>query len=141
MDFIIFDTEKRFKEFMKHDEKEPILVKEMYLINKKNFWFETKFNKGSYLLSMNNRYVHINPNVTKLKGLYDIKSSIRLTPQNFKYNYKAANLKIYSKFWFWNRVIKTKVCRTHYMKYTDKELSIGKMYWYEDTDKIYCIID
>jgi len=143
MEFIVFDTETRFKKFMKHDKDKPYLVTELHLINDRNIWFETDYDKSSYNLSIGERYVHVNPSVKRIKRSYTINSTLRLTPANFKYNYRSSKLIVYKKSLWRNRIIITKKVHSHFMRITGGEdITInGDMYWNPVKNVMYVILD
>ena len=143
MEFIVFDTQIRFNKFMKYDEDKPWIVKELHLINDRNIWFETDYDKSSYNLSIGERYVHVNPSIQRIKKPYTIYSTLRLTPQNFKYNYRSSKLIVYKKSFWRNHTIITKKVHSHFMKVTDGEdITIhGNMYWNPVKNIMYVILN
>lgn len=145
MEFVVFDTEKRFKEFMNKDnESLNIKISEMHLVNKNNFWFETDFKTNNSALSIDERYVHINPNIDRIKRDYTVTDTIRLTPLNFKYHYNSSYLVVFKKSWLRNKIIKKKKIMTRFIRNPRKNIYIpvnGNMYYNTSNDIIYVILE
>ena len=148
MEFVIFDTENRLEEFIKNDDSRyspmKIKINEMHLMNKKNFWFETDFKRNSNTLNLDDRYVHVNPmvKITRLKNA--ITSTIRLTPENFKYNYNSSCLIIYKKFLFFNIIVMKKKIMTRFIgnPKTNKDIPVnGNMYYNSANNIIYIVLE